>query len=50
MLGGADNRHIPGVAHVHLVFQPQVLADVLARTVVQVAQAPAVTAGDVSVL
>jgi triacylglycerol esterase/lipase EstA (alpha/beta hydrolase family) len=31
MLVGADNRHIPGVAHVHLAFQPQIVDDVLAR-------------------
>lgn len=30
-LAGADNRHIPGVAHVHLAYQPQILDDVLAR-------------------
>lgn len=48
MLAGADNRHVPGVAHVHLIFQPQVIADVLARTTVHSARAPAITAGDVS--
>lgn len=36
-LGGADNRHVPGVAHVHLAFQPQVFADVLERTAVDTA-------------
>ncbi len=30
-LAGADNRHIPGIAHVHLAFQPQIFDDVLAR-------------------
>ncbi|MFO1218166.1 MAG: alpha/beta fold hydrolase [Burkholderiaceae bacterium] len=33
-LPGADNRHVPGVAHVHLAFQSQVLDDVIARTAV----------------
>jgi hypothetical protein len=28
-LPGADNRHVAGVAHVQLVYQPQVLAAVL---------------------
>jgi pimeloyl-ACP methyl ester carboxylesterase len=30
-LVGADNRHIAGVAHVHLAFQPQIIDDVIAR-------------------
>ncbi len=31
MLAGADNRHLPGVAHVDMVFAPAVLALVLQR-------------------
>ena len=31
MLPGADNRHVPGVAHVHLAFQPTVYDEVLRR-------------------
>jgi triacylglycerol lipase len=31
MLPGADNRHVPGVAHVHLAFQPVVYDEVLRR-------------------
>jgi len=27
-LPGADNRHVPGSAHVHMAFQPEVLAEV----------------------
>ena len=30
-LAGADNRHLPGVAHVDMVFEPAVLALVLQR-------------------
>jgi triacylglycerol lipase len=30
-LAGADNRHIPGVAHVHLAFQPAIFDEVLRR-------------------
>jgi len=31
-LEGAANRHVPGVAHVHLAFHPPILEDVLERT------------------
>jgi triacylglycerol esterase/lipase EstA (alpha/beta hydrolase family) len=31
MLADADNRHLPGVAHVHLVFQPAVWNEVARR-------------------
>jgi triacylglycerol lipase len=31
-LQGATNRHVPGVAHVHLAFHPPILEDVLSRT------------------
>jgi triacylglycerol lipase len=31
MLEGADNRHLPGIAHVHLVFQPAVWSEVTRR-------------------
>jgi len=30
-LAGADNRHLPGVAHLQMVFAPPVLAEVLRR-------------------
>ncbi len=30
-LSGADNRHVPGIAHVHLMDHPDVLNEVLAR-------------------
>lgn len=30
-LAGADNRHLPGTAHVHLAFHPEVFAEVLRR-------------------
>lgn len=33
-LPGADNRHLPGIAHVQMVFQKPLLEDVLARSVV----------------
>lgn len=41
-LEGADNRHVPGVAHVHLAFVPQILDEVLARTITIEAE-PALT-------
>jgi triacylglycerol lipase len=31
MLPGADNRHLPGVAHLHMAFHPAVYAEVLGR-------------------
>jgi triacylglycerol lipase len=31
-LEGADNRRVPGAAHVELAYRPEILADVLART------------------
>lgn len=31
-LEGATNRHVPGVAHVHLAFHPPIFDDVLSRT------------------
>jgi len=31
-LSGATNRHVPGVAHVHLAFHAAILDDVLSRT------------------
>jgi triacylglycerol esterase/lipase EstA (alpha/beta hydrolase family) len=31
MLAGADNRHLPGVAHLHMAFHPAVYAEVLGR-------------------
>jgi triacylglycerol lipase len=37
MLAGADNRHLAGVAHVAMVFEPAVLAEVLRRVNAQVA-------------
>ena len=33
-LPGADNRHLPGMAHVQMVFQKSLLDDVIARTIV----------------
>ena len=40
-LPGADNRHLPGVAHVQMVYAPEVLAEVL-RRVSEPAAVPAV--------
>lgn len=31
MLAGADNRHLPGVAHLHMAFHPAVYTEVLGR-------------------
>lgn len=45
-LPGADNRHVPGVAHVHLAYQPQVLQAVMTRTIVGSGDVPAEAAID----
>ena len=35
MLAGADNRHLAGVAHVAMLFEPAVLAEVLRQALAQ---------------
>ena len=40
-LPGADNRHVPGSAHVHLAYQPEVFAEVWARLSASNSGAPA---------
>lgn len=34
MLAGADNRMVPGAAHVELAYRPEILADALANTLI----------------
>jgi hypothetical protein len=44
-LPGADNRHIAGVAHVHMVDHPQVVAEILRRAASEEAGPPRAAAG-----